>query len=76
MGPRDMVAYAQMCGWTLARARPQATASRSPAISEGARRSSRAIAEFSQSYADQNDSDYALLTKAVDSGSSKSRPAS
>ena len=45
----------------------QATASRSPAISEG-RRSSRAIAEFSQSYADQNDSDYALLTKAVDSG--------
>ena len=69
MGPRDMVAYAQMCGWTLARA--HARSGDRIAIHGylgGGKTFSRAIAEFSQTYADQNDSDYALLTKAVDSG--------
>ncbi len=69
MGPRDMVAYAQMCGWTLARA--HARSGDRIAIHGylgGGKTFSRAIAEFSQTYADQNDSDYALLIKAVDSG--------
>ncbi len=69
MDPRDMVAYAQMCGWTLARA--HARSGDRIAIAGylgGGKTFSRAIAEFSQTYADQNDSDYARLTKAVDSG--------
>ena len=69
MGPRDMVIYAQMCGWTLARA--HARSGDRIAIAGylgGGKTFSRAIAEFSQTYADQNESDYALLTKAVDSG--------
>jgi uncharacterized protein (DUF2252 family) len=69
MGPRDMVAYAQMCGWTLARAHARSGDRIAIAGYLGSGKTfSRAIAEFSQTYADQNDSDYALLTKAVDSG--------
>jgi uncharacterized protein (DUF2252 family) len=72
MGPRDLVAYAQMCGWTLARA--HARSGDRIAIAGylgGGKTFSRAIAEFSQAYGDQNESDYALLTKAVDSGKLK-----
>ena len=56
MGPRDMVAYAQMCGWTLARA--HARSGDRIAIAGylgGGKTFSRAIGEFSQSYADQNE---------------------
>jgi thiamine monophosphate kinase len=64
-----MVAYAQMCGWTLARAHARSGDRIAIAGYLGSGKTfSRAIAEFSQTYADQNESDYALLTKAVDSG--------
>ncbi len=69
MAPEQMVAYAKACGWALARA--HARSGDRIAIAGyvgGGKTFSRAIAEFAKAYADQNDSDYALLRKAVDSG--------
>jgi hypothetical protein len=48
-----MVLYAQLCGWTLARAHA---------------RSGDRIADFAETYADQNERDYAALSAAVAAG--------
>jgi uncharacterized protein (DUF2252 family) len=61
--------YAQLCGWTLARAHAR-TGDRH-AISSYLGKSDkfdRAIAAFSQAYADQNEADYAELMEARRSG--------
>jgi uncharacterized protein (DUF2252 family) len=61
--------YAQLCGWTLARAHAR-TGDRH-AISAYLGKSDkfdRAIAAFSQAYADQNEADYAELMEARRSG--------
>ena len=69
MKPSAMTAYARLCGWTLARAharsgdaagdrgvpRRPATASTAPSPT------------FAESYADQNERDYAALKRAVES---------
>jgi len=66
MVPQVMNVYGQMCAWTLARAH-----SRSGdriAIASYLGNSDvfdRAIASFSEAYADQNDRDYAALKAAV-----------
>ncbi len=69
MSPRGMAAYGQVCGATLARA--HARSGDRIAISSylGRKRSfDRAIAEFAEAYADQNERDYEALMAAVGDG--------
>jgi len=69
MPPKTMKLYAQMCGWTLARA--HARSGDRIAIAAYLGNSSvfdEAIADFSAAYADQNESDYAVLRDAVTNG--------
>jgi hypothetical protein len=69
MKPSTMSAYAGLCGWTLARAHAR---SGDAAAIAGYLGSSdgfdRAMARFAETYADQNERDYAALKLAVDSG--------
>ena len=69
MVPDGMAAYGRLCGWTLARA--HARSGDRIAIAAylgGGNAFDRAILEFSQAYADQNERDYQALREAVDSG--------
>jgi uncharacterized protein (DUF2252 family) len=69
MVPDGMSAYGRLCGWTLARA--HARSGDRVAIAAylgGGNAFDRAILEFSQAYADQNESDYKALGEAVKSG--------
>ena len=69
MVPKGMEIYAQMCGWTLARAHARSGDPIAIAAYLGKNRAfDRAIAAFSAAYADQNERDYALLRDAVASG--------
>ena len=64
-----MVVYARFCGWTLARA--HARSGDRIAIASYLGKGDvfdRAVAEFSEAYADQNEHDYARFTEAVSSG--------
>ena len=64
-----MVIYARLCGWTLARA--HARSGDRIAISAYLGNSStfdHAIADFAETYADQNERDYAALAVAVAEG--------
>jgi uncharacterized protein (DUF2252 family) len=61
--------YAELCGWTLARA--QARSGDAAAISGYLGKGDcfdQAIAEFAMAYADQNERDHAALVQAVSSG--------
>jgi hypothetical protein len=63
------VIYAQICGWTLARA--HACSGDRIAIASYLGRNDtfdRALAEFAEAYADQNERDYQLLADAAASG--------
>ena len=69
MGSETMAAYAGLCGWSLARAHART----GDPVAVGAYLGKgdtfdRAIAEFSEAYADQNESDYQALLSAEDSG--------
>jgi hypothetical protein len=69
MVPQGMRLYARMCGWTLARAHARS----GDRIAIGAYLGSgdtfdRAIADFAETYADQNERDYKALTDAIASG--------
>ena len=69
MEPRAMGFYAQVCGWTLARA--HARSGDAIAISAYLGKSDafdRALAAFAEAYADQNERDYKALQEAVTSG--------
>jgi uncharacterized protein (DUF2252 family) len=69
MNPREMTAYGQLCGSTLARA--HARSGDRIAIASylgGGDRFDRALAEFAEAYADLNEHDYRALRKAVDEG--------
>jgi len=69
MTPRTMIRYAQMCGWTLARA--HARSGDRVAISSylgSGDTFDQAIAAFSEAYADQNERDYVALAKAEKQG--------
>ncbi|MFI5040635.1 MAG: DUF2252 domain-containing protein [Acidimicrobiales bacterium] len=69
MTPQVMGIYAQMCGWTLARA--HARSGDRIAIASYLGRSDRfdrAIASFARAYAEQNDLDHRGLVEAIDSG--------
>ena len=69
LGPRALAVYAQVCGWTLARAHARS----GDAIAIGAYLGKgdafdRALASFAEAYADQNERDYEALREAVASG--------
>jgi uncharacterized protein (DUF2252 family) len=69
MDPTLMAAYAGLCGWTLARAHARSGDAAAIAGYLGSGETfDRAIAQFAESYADQNERDYAALLRAVDSG--------
>ena len=67
--PKTMRAYAELCGWTLARAHAR---SGDPIAIAGylgsADNFDRAIASWAELYADQNELDYAALQEAVATG--------
>lgn len=61
--------YAQLCGWTLARAHARSADPRLIATYLGkASTFDEAIGEFAVRYADQNDRDYREFKEAIDSG--------
>jgi uncharacterized protein (DUF2252 family) len=69
MVPKGMASYGRLCGWTLARAHARSGDPVAIAAYLGSGRAfDRAIVEFSQAYADQNERDYTALKAAVDSG--------
>ncbi len=67
--PHGLELYARMCGWTLARAHARSGDRIAlAAYLGGGDAFDRAIAEFSESYADQSERDHAALLAAIDSG--------
>jgi uncharacterized protein (DUF2252 family) len=67
--PPGMAAYARMCGWTLARG--HARSGDRIAIAAylgGSRRFDNAIADFAETYAEQNERDYSAFQEAVQQG--------
>jgi uncharacterized protein (DUF2252 family) len=69
MIPSGMAAYAQMCGWALARAHARSGDRIALAAYLGNSDTfDQAIADFAEKYADQNDRDYAALQAAVKDG--------
>jgi uncharacterized protein (DUF2252 family) len=69
MLPAGMTLYAQLCGWTLARA--HARSGDRVALASylgGSARFDEAIADFAETYADQNERDYAAFQAAVKDG--------
>jgi len=69
MTPYTMGLYARLCGWTLARA--HARSGDRIAIASylgGGDRFDRAISDFAEAYADQNESDYAGFSEAAKAG--------
>jgi len=61
--------YGEVCGWTLARAHARTGDREAIAAYLGARdRFDRALAEFAEIYADQNERDHAALAAAVMAG--------
>jgi uncharacterized protein (DUF2252 family) len=66
MSPRIMAIYAQICGWTLARAHARSGDRMAIAAYLGTSNVfDRAIEAFAEAYADQNERDYEALTHAV-----------
>jgi len=69
MAPTTLRYYAQICGWTLARA--HARSGDPVAMSAYLGRDDafdRSVTDFSERYADQNEKDYQKFTEAVRSG--------
>lgn len=69
LDPAGLVSYAQLCGWTLARAHAR-TGDRAAidAYIGASDRFDRALLAFARDYAEQNARDYAALQAAVDAG--------
>jgi uncharacterized protein (DUF2252 family) len=64
-----MTAYARICGWTLARAHARSGDRIALAAYLGdSRKFDHAIADFAETYADQNELDYATFQAAVKAG--------
>jgi len=69
MQPETMAGYAGLCGWSLARAHARTGDRQKIAAYLGKSDTfDRAIAEFSEAYADQNESDYEVLLGAQRDG--------
>ena len=68
MNPAALESYAEICGWALARAHARSGDPVAMASYLGSSDSfDRALASFAETYADQNERDYAALREAVDS---------
>ena len=68
MNPAALESYAEICGWALARAHARSGDPVALASYLGSGDSfDRALASFAETYADQNERDYAALREAVDS---------
>jgi hypothetical protein len=69
MEPRGLEIYARICGGTLAKAHARSGDAVAIASYVGSSRVfDHALAEFAESYADQNERDYDALKQAVESG--------
>jgi uncharacterized protein (DUF2252 family) len=67
--PEGMELYARLCGWTLARAHARSGDRIAlAAYLGGSAKFDQAIADFAETYADQNERDYAALQAAVKDG--------
>ena len=74
MIPAGMTFYAQICGWTLARAHARTGDPIAIAAYLGRkRRFDKAVAEFAEHYAVQNDHDYEAFVDAISSGRIEAR---
>jgi hypothetical protein len=63
-----LLAYARACGWTLARAHARSgSASAIAAYMGSGARFERAMLDFAEAYADQNERDHAALAAAAKS---------
>jgi uncharacterized protein (DUF2252 family) len=67
--PRTLIAYATMCGWAVARAHAKAG---DPAVIAGylgsADQFDKALAQYSEAYADQAERDFETFQRAIHSG--------
>ena len=73
MIPAGMTVYARRCGWTLARAHARSGDRIAlAAYLGGSGKFDQAIADFAETYADQNERDYAALRDAVKDGNVES----
>jgi uncharacterized protein (DUF2252 family) len=69
MDARALASYGEICGWTLARAHARSGDPVAISAYLGAGSSfDRAMASFSETYADQNEHDYQALMEATQSG--------
>jgi hypothetical protein len=69
MLPAGMAVYARLCGWTLARAHARSGDRIAlAAYLGGSAKFDQAIADFAETYADQNERDYTALQTAVKDG--------
>jgi uncharacterized protein (DUF2252 family) len=69
MVPAGLTVYARLCGWTLARAHARSGDRIALAAYLGSTATfDQAIADFAETYADQNERDYAALQAAVKDG--------
>jgi uncharacterized protein (DUF2252 family) len=69
MVPAGMLFYAQLCGWTLARAHARAGDRIAIAAYLGnSTKFDNAIVDFAETYADQNERDHGTLAAAVEEG--------
>ena len=67
--PIGLTVYAQLCGWTLARAHARSGDRIAIAAYLGSAKTfDRALADFAERYADQNERDYDAIRHAVESG--------
>jgi uncharacterized protein (DUF2252 family) len=74
MSPEVLTAYAEVCGWTLARAHARSGDRAAIAAYLGSGRAfDRALTDFSEAYADQNERDHAALADAVKRGRVKAQ---
>jgi uncharacterized protein (DUF2252 family) len=74
LDPADLVPYARLCGWVLARAHARSgdAAAISGYLGSGDR-FDRAVAAFAEAYADQTEADYAAFTRSLDGWPSRDR---
>ena len=69
LSPAGMDAYGRACGWTLARGHARSGDRVAIAAYLGSNDAfDRALAEFAEAYADQNERDHAALVEAVKTG--------
>jgi hypothetical protein len=68
-GPKTLALYGEACGWVLARAHARSGDPKCLAAYLGTSdRFNQAIADFAQSYADQNERDYQAFVRAIGAG--------